>query len=113
MVPSVNVMCTASRAMLKFSRCADLAGSIAGAESALHTAAGEAAGGVCAAMEMDAKRDAKATMVILLGMEAPTGSKKLPRPSGRGKWQFGYTRAQEARAHRGRNRSEMERTAIV
>jgi hypothetical protein len=67
-VPSVSVMCTASRTMLTFSARADFEASIDGAESAFQTVAVEAGAGVCPATGITAKIDTTARKLILLSM---------------------------------------------
>src|SRR6266404_1863807 len=71
MVPSVSVMCTASRMMLTFSARADFEASIEGAESAFQMLAGEAGAGVCPAAGITAKIDTKARRLVLLSMAGP------------------------------------------
>src|SRR5437899_10634725 len=91
MVPSVSVMCTASRMMLTFSARADFEASIEGAESAFQIAAGEAGAGVCPAAGITAKIDTKARRLILLSMVGPHRlAGKYHRDLLRGKWQIGY-----------------------
>ena len=73
MVPSINVMRMASRAMTTFSACANFVGSMAGAESAFHTAAAAGSAGVCAAVQIGARATAIARSVLLESMVGPTG----------------------------------------
>src|SRR5260370_24484566 len=71
MVPSVSVMRTASRTIVMFSTCADLAVSIVGAESAFQTDAAPDGAGVWANTDAGARIVKKAATAALPSMVAP------------------------------------------
>src|SRR5258708_18383986 len=71
MVPSVSVMCTASRTTVTFSTCAYFVGSIAGEERAFQTAAASEGAGICADTDAEARIAKRVTSVALLSMVAP------------------------------------------
>src|SRR5258708_24540072 len=92
MVPSVSVMCTASRTTVTFSTCAYFVGSIAGEERAFQTAAASEGAGICADTDAEARIAKRVTSVALLSMVAPppTDGKKVSCPLVLGKRRIGY-----------------------